>query len=136
LRRSFLSIDSYVVQLESVINSSPVVSSSNITIDRKTNDIAFVSGIIEFRDGTTLDFKEFIESKESDIEKYKYAYNYRSHSTVIFRYDNSQDPRAKKLETFPYHKHLKNIEIVKAQEINLLDVLKEIEGTYFIKEDI
>jgi len=131
-----LSIDNYVVQLESAIASFPVVSSYNIAIDRKTNDIAFVSGTIEFRDGTTLDFKEFIESKESDIEKYKYAYNYRTHSSVIFRYDNSPDPRAKELETFPYHKHLKNDEIVKSQEINLLDVLKEIEGTYFVKEDI
>ncbi|MBI5406538.1 MAG: hypothetical protein HZA18_02450 [Nitrospirae bacterium] len=131
-----MSIDSYVVRLESVINSSLVVSSYNITIDRKTNDIAFVSGTIEFRDGTTLDFKEFIENKESDTEKYKYAYNYRTHSSVIFRYDNSPDPRAKKLETFPYHKHLKNDEIVESQEIDLLDVLKEIEGTYFVKEGI
>ena len=131
-----MSIDNYIVQLESAIASFPVVSSYNIAIDRKTNDIAFVSGTIEFRDGTTLDFKEFIESKESDIEKYKYAYNYRSHSTVIFRYDNSQDPRAKKLETFPYHKHIKNYEIVKSMATNLEDVLKEIEGTYFIKEDI
>ena len=65
-----MSIDNYVVKLESDINSSPVVSSYSITIDRKTNDIAFVSGTIEFRDGTTLDFKEFIEVKEGGIEKY------------------------------------------------------------------
>ena len=136
MRRSSLSIDNYIVQLESVITSSPIVSSHNITIDRKTNDIAFVSGTIEFRDLTTVDFKEFIESKENDIGKYKYAYNYRTHSSVIFRYDNSPDPRAKELETFPYHKHLKNDEIVKSQEIDLLDVLKEIEGTYFVKEGI
>ena len=129
-----MSINNYVVQLESVINSSPFVSSYNVTIDRKTNDIAFVSGTVEFRDGTTLDFKEFIENKESGIEKYMYAYNYRSHSTVIFRYDNSPDPRANKLETFPRHKHLKNDEIVGSQEINLVDVLKEIEGKYFTKE--
>ncbi len=87
------------------------------------------------RDGASLDFKEFIETKESGIEKYKYAYNYRSHSNVIFRYDNSPDPRAKKLETFPYHKHLKNLEIVQSQEISLREVLKEIEGTYFIMEE-
>ncbi len=129
-----MSIDNYIVQLESVINSSPVVSSYNITIDRKTNDITYLSGIIEFRDGTTLDFKEFIESKESGIERYKYAYNYRTHSSVTFRYDNSPDPRAKKLGTFPYHKHLKNNEIIESREINLVDVLKEIEVKYFIKE--
>jgi hypothetical protein len=49
-----LSIDSYWVELESVINTSPLVSSYSVTIDRKTNDIAFVSGTIELRDGTTL----------------------------------------------------------------------------------
>lgn len=125
-----------MVQLEFVINSSPFVSSYNVTIDRKTTDIAFVSGTIELRDGTTLDFKEFIENKENGIEKYMYAYNYRSHSTVIFRYDNSPDPRAKKLETFPHHKHLRNDEIIKSLEINLTDVLKEIEGTHFIKDGL
>ncbi|MBI5746919.1 MAG: hypothetical protein HZA13_07940 [Nitrospirae bacterium] len=45
-----MSIDDYIVQLESVIASSPAVSSYNITIDRKTNDIAFVSGVIELRE--------------------------------------------------------------------------------------
>ena len=136
MRRSFLSIDNYVVKLESDINSSPVVSSYSITIDRKTNDIAFVSGTIEFRDGTTLDFKEFIEVKEGGIEKYMYAYNYRSHSTGVFRYDNSPDPRAKKLKSFPQHKHLKNDELVESQEINLENVLKEIEEISFLKEGL
>ncbi|HLG29807.1 MAG TPA: DUF6516 family protein [Candidatus Brocadiales bacterium] len=129
-----MSIDDYIVQLESVIGSSPAVSSYNITIDRKTNDIAFVSGVIELRDDTTIDFKEYIESKESGIEKYMYSCNYRTHSSIIFRYDNSPDPRAKKLETFPHHKHLKNDEIVESQGINLVDVLKEIEGIYFVNE--
>lgn len=129
-----MSIDNYVVQLESVISSSPLVASYNITIDRKTNDIAFLSGTVEFRDGTTLDFKEFIENKEGGIEKYMYAYNYRSRSTAIFRYDNSPDPRAKKLETFPHHKHLKSDEIIASQEINLIDILEEIERTSFSKE--
>lgn len=125
-----------MAQLESVINSSPLVSSYNVTIDRKTNDIAYVSGTIELRDGTTLDFKEFIENRESGIEKYMYAYNYRSHSTVIFRYDNSPDPRAKKLETFPNHKHLRNDEIIESHETNISDILKEIEGTYFITDGL
>lgn len=129
-----MSIDDYIVRLESVIASSPIVSSYNITIDRKTNDIAYVSGVIELRDDTTIDFKEYIESKESGIGKYMYSYNYRTHSSIIFRYDNSPDPRAKKLETFPHHKHLKNDEIVESQQISLADLLKEIEGKYFVND--
>ncbi len=127
-----MNIDNYIVRLETIITSSPIVYSYNINIDRTTGDIAFISGSIELRDGTSLDFKEFIETQEHGIEKYKYAYNYRSHSNVIFRYDNSPDPRAKKLETFPHHKHIKNLEIVQSLEISLIEVLKEIEGTCFI----
>ncbi len=50
-----MSIANYIVQLESVLASSPIVSSYNITIDRKTGDIAFISGVVELRDGTTVD---------------------------------------------------------------------------------
>lgn len=49
---------------------------------------------------------------------------------VVFRYDNPPDPQAKKIETFPYHKHLKNDKLVESLEIIIEDVLKRIEGTY------
>lgn len=130
-----MSINNYLARLEQLITSFPLVSAYNLTIDRKTEDIAFISGTIEFRDGTALDFKEFLESKESGVEKYKYAYNYRTHSEVLFRYDNSPDPRAKGLKTFPYHKHLKGGEIGESQEIGLKDVLAEIEEIYNLKEE-
>jgi hypothetical protein len=105
-----------------------------LTIDRKTEDIAFISGSIEFRDGSVLDFKEFCENTEHGIEKYKYAYNYRLHSDIIFRYDNAPDPNAKGLKTFPNHKHLKD-KIIESKQVDLKDVVEEIEGTYIIKED-
>lgn len=62
-----MNISDYIAELEAFINSSNIVSSSNLTIDRKTTDIAFVSGKIEFRDGTTLDFKEFIEESRGRL---------------------------------------------------------------------
>ena len=130
-----MSINDYIIQIESVISSFPIVSAYNLTIDRKTDDIAFISGNIEFRDGSVLDFKEFCERAEHGIEKYKYAYNYRVYSDIFFRYDNAPDPNAKGLKTFPYHKHLKNNEIVESKHIDLKDVLEEIEGTYINKED-
>ncbi len=55
-----MSIDKYIIDLEAVIFSHSFVSSYTLTIDRKTSDIAFLSGIIEFRNGTVLDFKEFV----------------------------------------------------------------------------
>lgn len=130
-----MSINNYLARLEQLIASFPLVSAYNLTIDRKTEDIAFISGTIEFRDGTALDFKEFLESKESGVEKYKYAYNCRTHSGVLFRYDNSPDPRAKGLKTFPYHKHLKGGKIIESQQIGLKDVLAEIEENYNLNEE-
>jgi hypothetical protein len=130
-----LSINDYIAGLESVINSSTIVSSYNLNIDRKTSDIAFISGRIDFRDGTTLDFKEFIEGSEDSIEKYKYAYNYRKESDSIFRYDNATDPSAKGIKTFPYHKHLKNGTIVESQQVKLSDIISEIEGLLILDNE-
>ena len=122
-----MNISDYIAELEALINSSKIVSSYNLTIDRKTADIAFVSGKINFRDGTTLDFKEFVEESEGSIEKYKYGYNYRKGSDNIFRYDNAPDPRAKDIKTFPYHKHLKDGAIAESSYIKLSNVISEIE---------
>lgn len=122
-----MSINEYIVQLESVINAFPMMSAYNLNIDRKTEDITFISGKIEFRNGSILDFKEFIENAGYGVEKYKYAYNYRILSDNIFRYDNAPDPNAKGHRTFPHHKHLKSGEIVESHQIELTDVLKEIE---------
>ena len=130
-----MSLSDYIAKLESIINYSSIVSSYNLTIDRKTADIAFISGRIDFRDGTSLDFKEFVESVEDSIEKYKYAYNYRKGSDSIFRYDNSPDPSAKGMKTFPHHKHLKNGAIVESREVNLSDVISEIEDMLVADED-
>ena len=130
-----MNISDYIAKLESVINSSVVVYSYNLTIDRKTADIAFISGRIDFREGTTLDFKEFIEDSEGNIEKYKYAYNYRRASVNIFRYDNAPDPYAKNLKTSPHHKHIKEDSIVESHRVELFDVISEIEETYIFGED-
>jgi hypothetical protein len=125
-----LNISDYIAELEALINSSKIVSSYNLTIDRKTADMAFVSGKIDFRDGTILDSKEFIEESEGNIEKYKYGYNYRKGSDNIFRYDNAPDPRAKDIKTFPHHKHLKDGSIVESSHVKLSDVISEIEELF------
>lgn len=127
-------INDYISSLESVIESSPLIASYNLNIDKKSDEIAFVSGIIEFRDGTTLDFKEFIEVSGRSIEKYKYAYNYRKGSDCLFRYDNAPDPGARNIKTFPHHKHLRDSGIIESKQMNLSDVLNEIEGSYILED--
>lgn len=122
-----MSINEYIKNLESIINSLTITASYNLNIDKKTTDIAFISGRIEFRNGSTLDFKEFVEDADYGIEKYKYAYNFRISSENIFRYDNAPDPHAKEIKTFPHHKHLKSGKIIESHAVELTDVLEEIE---------
>lgn len=121
-----MSIDDYIAALTSTINACPLAANYQFRVDRKTKEIAFISASIYFRDGSTLDVKEFVEETMREIEKYKYAYNYRRDSHMIFRYDNAPDPRAKKLPSFPHHKHVSDEEIVPANMPTLSDVLNEI----------
>ncbi len=130
-----MNINDYISQLETIINSFSIIESYNLNIDRKSVEIAFISGRMDFRDGTILDFKEFIEDTGKGIEKYKYAYNYRRETNNLFRYDNAPDPRAKVIKTFPNHKHLKDGSIIESKEIDLSDVLKEIEWMYIKDKD-
>ncbi len=131
-----MSIDSYIGDLETAISSHSFVSSYTLTIDRKTRDIAYLSGMIEFRNGTALDFKEFIESKGPLVEKYLYGYNHRLAGAVIFRYDNSPDPHARTLTTFPHHKHLQSGRLIESDSlIDLSAVLDEVESSYAVNEE-
>ncbi|MEI7671247.1 MAG: DUF6516 family protein, partial [Deltaproteobacteria bacterium] len=87
---------------------------------------AFISGALEFRDGSLLDFKEFVEYIDT-LEKFKYAYNYRSPLHLVFRFDNAPDPGARALLSFPHHKHRPDGSIVESFDIALSDVLSMIE---------
>ncbi len=129
-----MNINEYISKLEALINSSSAIASYNLNIDRKSAEIAFISGRIEFRNDSILNFKEFIENTGKGIEKYKYAYNYRKGSDNLFRYDNAPDLRAKEIKTFPHHKHLKDGSIAESKQIDLSDVLNEIEGSYILED--
>jgi len=98
-----------------------------LTFDRKADDLVFISGNLDFKDGSRLDFKEFIEAASKRLIKLKYGYNYRKGSKLIFRYDNAPDPRARKLKFYPHHKHLEKGEIAESAEVNFQTVLEEIE---------
>lgn len=105
-----------------------IVTSYVLNVDRKTTDIAFISGRIDFRDESILDFKEFVEAAEHGVIKLKYGYNYRTEAGMLFRYDNAPDPRARALASYPHHKHDSNDEIRSSKEIGLTEVLEEIES--------
>lgn len=122
-----LNMNDYISDIEGLIRSCFIMSSYHLTTDRRTENIAFISGQIYFIEGSLLDFKEFVEKTDKGIEKYKYGYNYRKDSVVLFRYDNAPDPSAKSLTTFPHHKHTESGSIVDSHPVSLSEVLEEIE---------
>lgn len=124
-----MNINEYIAELETRIQSAAIVASYNLNVDRKTEDLAFISGRIDFRDGSILDFKEFIAATDHGITKLKYGYNFRTDSETLFRYDNAPDPRAKALSSYPHHKHESNDKISVSNEISLAEVLEEVEST-------
>ena len=120
-------LNEYVRSLEEAIQPSPVIRTYEIHIDRKTEDLVYINVKIDFEDGSILDFKEFIAATRGGIEKYKYAYNYRKHGTLMFRYDNASDPRARKLLSFPHHVHLPSNEIAESLPMDTHQILALIE---------
>jgi hypothetical protein len=119
-------MNEYLAKIEETVRFCFLMAAYQLNIDRKTQDMAFISGQIDFVDGSTLDFKEFIEKTDEEIEKYKYGYNYRKDSSVLFRYDNALDPGARCLNSFPHHKHTKDGKMVDSHAVSLEEVLAEI----------
>jgi hypothetical protein len=119
-------MNDYIATIENLIRSCFIMVSYQLNTDRRSDEVAFISGGIDFIDGSCLDFKEFIEKVDERIEKYKYAYNYRKGSVVMFRYDNAPDPGARHLCTFPDHKHTENGGMMSSDPVDLSMVLEEI----------
>ncbi|MCW5198330.1 hypothetical protein VU06_01105 [Desulfobulbus sp. F3] len=119
-------MNEYLAKIEETVRFCFLMAAYQLNIDRKTQDMAFISGQIDFVDGSTLDFKEFVEKTDEKIEKYKYGYNYRKDSSVLFRYDNALDPGARCLNSFPHHKHLRDGKMVASHAVSLEEVLAEI----------
>ena len=89
--------------------------------------------MIIFIDGTKLHFKEFVAYKSANINSLKYAYNYLAKdNTLVLRYDNALDPKAKALPTYPAHKHLPDKRIA-ASRPSFEEVLKEISNLIEVK---
>ncbi len=119
-------MNDYLSKIEETVTTCFLMAAYQLKIDRKTQDMAFISGHINFIDGSTLDFKEFIEKIGEEIEKYKYGYNYRKYDHVFFRYDNALDPGARYLNSFPHHKHIEDSRIVDSHAVSLEEVIAEI----------
>jgi len=120
-------MNDYISKIDNLIKSCFVITAYQLHTDRKSEDMAFISGRIDFIEGSSLDFKEFVEKTFQGVEKYKYGYNYRKNSKIIFRCDNAPDPRAKHLNSFPHHRHTEEGNLVESHVVTLFEVLEQIQ---------
>ena len=117
-------IKDYFRRIDQVISGCPAIISKELLFDQRTKYVDFIRGILIFRDGSELHFKEFIDI-EAGITKYKYGYHYQKGDRLIFRYDNHPQPARKNIPS--YHKHVSDEKnVVPASIPDLEDVLKEV----------
>ncbi len=114
----------YLVILQSLFSEAPFVTSTSVQYEERPPVAGVVKGTLIFADSSQLDFKEFIITQPT-LEVIKFAYNYRKGNTLIFRYDNANDPAARGLPTYPSHKHVPQ-GILEVQQPSLGQVLQEI----------
>ena len=115
----------YVAEVHRFLQSHPSIAGYQLTTDFRGESFLYLSGTVQFLEGTTLDFKEFVEFHGDRVERYKYSYNYREYNRVIVRYDNVPDPRAKHLSTYPAHKH-DGETLVPSPPVDLLSIVAEL----------
>ena len=121
-----MQIKDYLNKLLAVIAESPFVEAQKLSFEERPSNAAYITGFITFLDGSVLNFREFIVIKSERVAFLKYAYHYSAKdNSLIFRYDNALDPKAKNLSTYPEHKHASE-EIVSAPRPTFDEILKEI----------
>ncbi len=114
---------SYTIRnlLDNALSAGDVVH-FELEVDQRSTIRGFITGRLEFRDGSTLHFREYIDLTQFD-PRLTYAYHYQTNEArLVFRYDN-----AAHRPTLPYsdHKHTP-IGITSPDMATLAEVLDEI----------
>lgn len=115
----------YIAGLQHFLESHPHIASFRVNTNHRGESFLYLYGRLEFLNGGTLDFKEFLAFHPNGVEKYMYAYNYRRSEQVLFRYDNAPDPRAQQLPSYPAHKH-EGEALLSSGQVSLMDVVAEV----------
>lgn len=121
-----MQIRDYLNEFLAVIAESPFVEAQKLSFEERSPDAAYITGSITFLNGSVLNFREFIVIKSERVTFLKYAYHYSAKdSSLIFRYDNALDPKARYFSTYPHHKHTSK-ELLPAGRPEFRELLKEI----------
>jgi hypothetical protein len=105
-----------------MVRHSPAMD-YEISYEKREEGLGMIAAILEFADGSKLDFKEVVEVRAYRPIKHRYSYHYMQGEKTVFRYDNAQHHR--QIKTFPHHKHVGR-KVVAAVEPTLKQVLEEI----------
>ncbi|MBI5650473.1 MAG: hypothetical protein HZC40_08525 [Chloroflexi bacterium] len=118
-------IEAYFQHIRAIIESAPIVVSSDIAYDKRSAYEGFIRGEVFMLDGSILHIREYVDV-ESQTERLTYAYQYMdSNKNLIFRYDNTGHSKHKNLASFPHHKHEKN-DVIASTAPDLEFVLEDI----------
>lgn len=121
-----MTINSYFSVIKTVIDrysATPLVLESNVNFDIRPGEQGYLSGFVNFADGSSLHFKEYVDVEGGAVDKVSYGYHYQGeNSQMIFRYDNAAH---KPGLAFTNHKHTPN-GVDKAEPPELKDVFDEI----------
>ncbi|MEK6528140.1 MAG: DUF6516 family protein [Nitrospirota bacterium] len=119
-------IKDYLNGILNIVAANPHVKSQSISFEERPPNAAYITGTVTFFDLSKLYFKEFVVFKTKSINIFKYGYSYLGKDdTLIFRYDNAFDPKAKKLSTYPEHKHISK-KLLPAKRPTFKEMLEEI----------
>ena len=126
-------IEDYVQSLLNAAANSPIISASNIQLDKRTNHAGLIRGDLFFGDGSRLYFRELVNTEDLVI-RLMYSYHYQDASAqLIFRYDDT--PHHTETDSFPHHKHIEQEgNIVASAPPTLVSVLGEIEKIFPLKQ--
>lgn len=122
-------IEIYFEQIQNLIESSKIVKSFDLDLDKRGLYEGFIRGKINYRDDSVLHLREFVYV-EISVDRKMYSYQYmNAQNDLIFRYDNTEHHRKLNLPNFPHHKHDgSENNVVSSNAPFLADVLEAIES--------
>ena len=103
-----MNIKEYCASLQTIILECPFIIHWSMEFDEIDIQVGYFKSMLEFINGTTLHFIEFVETYGAgEVKRLKYKYHLQSAiGDLIARWDNV--PHHRDISTFPHHKHDKN----------------------------
>ena len=81
------SLENYIARVEEKLKElEPLITSSQVTIERRSANRVILKGTIFFIDGSSLRFLEYILREDDDLTRVSYRFHYiRQDGELLFR---------------------------------------------------